>query len=59
MTLKGALEGDDEYLKLTTNKLWEKFQKYWSELSPILTIAAMLNPLYKLELVRILLFKSL
>ena len=51
ITLKDVLEGDYEYLKLMTSKIWVKFQKYRSKFSLTLAIATVLDSRNKLELV--------
>ena len=50
-TLKGALAGEDEYLKNMASQMWEKFQKYWSDFSPILSIALVFDPRYKMQVI--------
>ena len=51
ITVKSTMESEDEYLKCMALDMWSKFQKYWSEFSPILGIALVLDPWYKLEFV--------
>ncbi|XP_060969020.1 zinc finger BED domain-containing protein RICESLEEPER 2-like [Cannabis sativa] len=58
ITLKKTLEGEDDYLRCMASKMWVKFQKYWSDFSPILTIAAILDPRYKLEVVEFCYIKA-
>ena len=42
--MRGALEGEDEYLKNIALQMLGKFQKYWSDFSPILSIALVFDP---------------
>lgn len=51
VTLKGALESEDGYLKDMAWQMWGKFQKYWSDFSPILSIALVFDPRYKMQIV--------
>ena len=49
--MKTTVESGDEHLKSMAMEMWIKFQKYWSEFSPILAVALVLDPRYKLEFV--------
>lgn len=41
----------NEYIRNMATKMLPKFEKYWSEFSLILTIAAIFDPRYKLQFV--------
>jgi hypothetical protein len=43
---------EDEYKKLMASQMISKFEKYWSELNLVLAIAVILDPRYKLCLVK-------
>ena len=49
MEMKQNRKRDDEYLKAIADKMWTKFEKYWSEFSATLAITIMLDPCYKLN----------
>ncbi|CAI9279448.1 unnamed protein product [Lactuca saligna] len=50
-TLKEEIESSDTFIKIMACKMYEKFSKYWSEYSPILAMAAVLDPRYKMQYV--------
>jgi hypothetical protein len=51
VTLKEEDESEDEYKRLIAKQMLSKFEKYWSEFSVVLALAAMLDPRYKFQLV--------
>ncbi|KAL7585178.1 zinc finger BED domain-containing protein RICESLEEPER 2-like [Lactuca sativa] len=50
-TLKEEIESSDTFMKIMACKMYEKFSKYWSEYSPILAMAAVLDQRYKMQYV--------
>jgi len=52
VNLKQELVSEDGYRRLTTSQMISKFEKYWSEFSLVLAIAVVLDPRYKLRLVK-------
>jgi hypothetical protein len=52
-TFKEEVESEDEYKRLMATQMLSKFEKYWSEFSVVLALAAVLDPRYKLELVNL------
>jgi len=51
VTLKEEVEIEDEYKRLMATQMLYNFEKYWSEFSAVLALAAVLDPRYKLQLV--------
>jgi hypothetical protein len=47
-TFKEEVESEDEYKRLMATQMLSKFEKYWSEFSVVLALAAVLDPRYKL-----------
>jgi hypothetical protein len=52
VNLKQELVSEDGYRRLMASQMISKFEKYWSELNLVLVIAVVLDPRYKLRLVK-------
>jgi hypothetical protein len=52
VNLKQELVSDDGYKRLMASQMISKFEKYWSEFNLVLAIAVVLDPRYKLRLVK-------
>jgi hypothetical protein len=52
VNLKQELVSEDGYKRLIVSQMISKFEKYWSEFSLVLAIAVVLDPRYKLRLVK-------
>jgi hypothetical protein len=52
LNLKQELVSEDGYRRLMACQMISKFEKYWSEFSLVLAIAVVLDPRYKLRLVK-------
>jgi hypothetical protein len=52
VNLKQELVSEDGYKRLMASQMISKFEKYWSKLSLVLAIAVVLDPRYKLRLVK-------
>jgi hypothetical protein len=52
MNLKQELVSEDGYKKLMATQIIFKFEKYWSKFSVVLAIVVVLDPHYKLRLVK-------
>ncbi|CAI9277282.1 unnamed protein product [Lactuca saligna] len=46
------VEGEEDHIKMERER-WYEFSKYWSEYSPILAMAVVLDPRYKMQYVEI------
>jgi DNA gyrase/topoisomerase IV subunit A len=44
-------EDRNEYIRSMTTKMNAKFEKYWSESNLLMSIAAVLDPIYKMKLI--------
>jgi hypothetical protein len=52
LNLKQELVNEDGYKRLMASQMISKFEKYWSEFSLVLAIVIVLDPRYKLDLVK-------
>jgi hypothetical protein len=52
MNLKQELVSENGYKRLMASQMIYKFEKYWSEFNLVLAIAVVLDPRYKLRLVK-------
>jgi len=52
VNLKQELVNENGYKRLMASQMISKFEKYWSEFNLVLAIAVVLNPRYKLHLVK-------
>lgn len=50
-TLREEMKSSDKFMKNMAGQMYAKFSKYWSEYSPILAMAAVLDPRYKMQYV--------
>ena len=51
LLLKDEMESVDSFVRKMALRMWGKFEKYWSDFSPIMAIAAVMDPRYKFQLV--------
>ncbi|KNA13143.1 hypothetical protein SOVF_119460 [Spinacia oleracea] len=51
LLLKDEIESGDLFVRKIATRMWGKFEKYWSEFSPIMAITAIMYPRYKFQLV--------
>jgi hypothetical protein len=50
VTLKEEVESEDEYKRLMATQMLSKFKKYWSEVSVVLALATVLDPVTSFNL---------
>uniref|UniRef100_A0A803LPP1 hAT-like transposase RNase-H fold domain-containing protein n=2 Tax=Chenopodium quinoa TaxID=63459 RepID=A0A803LPP1_CHEQI len=50
LLLKDEIESVDSFVRKMALRMWGKFEKYWSDFSPIMAIATIMDPRFKFQL---------